>query len=70
MLERKNDLKVTKEEIKQFVAILFFTGYHHLPPVKLMWDINPDCMLDIVHSTMCKTRFWEIRNSLISQIII
>ena len=47
--------------MRQFIGILFLSGYHKVPQVHLMWESQSDCTIKYVVKTMNRTRFWQIK---------
>ena len=44
-------------EIRTFIAILFFTGYHSVPQQDMYWSTSPDSEFAIVRKAMSRNRF-------------
>ena len=59
--QNDQQFSVTKSEMRQFIGILFLSGYHKVPQVHLMWDTQSDCTIQDVVRTMSRTRFWQIK---------
>ncbi|GBP70847.1 PiggyBac transposable element-derived protein 3 [Eumeta japonica] len=62
----KNDLnfKLTINELKVFIEILFFSSYHHLPQSKLYWCRDEDVHIPFVERAMSRKRFDKIKSYL------
>ena len=62
--QNNKQLKLTKEEIEQFVGILLLTGYNTRPRQKMYWSKDDDVACPIVAKQMSRNRFEEIKSSL------
>lgn len=54
------DPKISREEIKCFIAILILTGYNELPGKRFYWDEGLDMRNEQVHNSMRRNRFLDI----------
>lgn len=54
------DPKITAEEIRCFIAILFVSGYNDLPSKRHYWDFNEDMKNVAVSQSMRRDRFLQI----------
>lgn len=52
---------VSRADIKLFIAILLFTGYHKLPRERLYWSLDDDTGVPFVANCMSRNRFQEIK---------
>lgn len=52
---------VTAEEMKVFIGILFFTGYHELPQERLYWSLDEDLGIPFITKKMSRNRYQEIK---------
>lgn len=52
---------VSNDEMKIFLAILLFSGYHHLPREKLYWSLDEDMNCTIITNAMSRNRYYEIK---------
>jgi hypothetical protein len=52
---------VTDNEIKNFIGILLFSGYHKLPRERLYWSLDEDLGTSVVASSMSRNRYHEIK---------
>lgn len=55
------DPKITKSEIKCFLAILILSGYNNLPSKRMYWDVNDDAKNILVSKSMRRNRFLQIQ---------
>lgn len=64
--EMKNDptFCVTKDEMKAFLGILIFTGYHRLPSQEHYWNRDEDLGVQCVKDTMPSKAFLKIKQYL------
>ncbi|XP_044735345.1 piggyBac transposable element-derived protein 3-like [Chrysoperla carnea] len=62
----KNDLNfsLNVNELKVFLAILFFSSYHHLPQSKLYWCRGNDVHVPFIEKAMSRNRFDKIKSYL------
>ena len=58
------EFKLTTNHLKTFIGILFYSGYHSLPQQKLYWERNSDVLTPLVHESMSRNRFLEIKRNL------
>lgn len=56
-----HNFQIEKGEMRIFIGILIFTGYHCLPREKLYWSLREDFGTPIVRQAMSRDRFWEIK---------
>lgn len=54
----------TQKEIKIFLGILLFSGYHKLPRERLYWSLDEDCSVPMVTNSMSRNRFQEVKRFL------
>lgn len=59
----KNDtsMSLSPEEIRAFMGILIFSGYHKLPSEKNYWSEEEDLGVDIVKKCMSRNRYLKIK---------
>lgn len=55
-----NDPKITADEIRCFIAILFVSGYNNLPSKRHYWDSGDDMRNTAVFQSMRRDRFLQI----------
>ena len=55
---------VTTDELRVFLAILLFSGYHTLPQENMYWEASPDAGVPFVYNAMTRNRFKEIKRYL------
>ena len=62
----KNDTQfsMTDDDLKAFVNVLFFSGYHSLPQQKLYWDRSKDMSTAMVFECLSKNKFYNIKKYL------
>ena len=60
--QQKNapDFVVTENEIKVFLGILLFSGYHKLPRQHMYWETAADYNTEIIRKAMSKNKFKKI----------
>jgi hypothetical protein len=60
---RYSDLsfKTDSEEMKKFIGILMFSGYHKLPQTHLYWDTNEDTQTTFISRSLSRERFKLIK---------
>lgn len=63
---QKNDVtfNLTVKDMEKFLGIILFTGYHHLPQEDMYWSRADDCNTPLVHETMPRQRFRDIKKYL------
>ncbi|KFM77688.1 PiggyBac transposable element-derived protein 3, partial [Stegodyphus mimosarum] len=52
---------LTQHDIRTFLGILIFSGYHKLPRENMYWEKSPDCSTSIVSNSMSRNRYHEIK---------
>lgn len=52
---------ITAEELKVFIGILLFSGYHSLPRERMYWQLDEDTHLPLISNNMSRNRFQEIK---------
>lgn len=55
---------INKDELKGFIGILLFSGYHKLPRERLYWTLDDDVAVDIVTKCMSRNKFTDIKRNL------
>jgi len=55
---------ITPDEIKAFLAIMIFMGYHKLPAMRDYWSSDSDMGIEFVQKLMPRQRFEEILRNL------
>lgn len=63
---QKNDHQfcVTQPDIKLFIAILLFSGYHKVPRQRLYWSLEEDTSVSFVSNAISRNRFEDIKKYL------
>ncbi|GLV46154.1 hypothetical protein CBL_02870 [Carabus blaptoides fortunei] len=63
---QKNDhaFSVTAEDIKIFIGVLLYSGYHKLPRERFYWSLDEDFNTATVYNAISKNRFYEIKKNL------
>ena len=51
------NFKTSKDEIKTFIGVLIFSGYHKLPQARLYWDTNEDTRTTFISKAISRERF-------------
>ncbi|GBL80702.1 hypothetical protein AVEN_225347-1 [Araneus ventricosus] len=64
--KQKNNhvFEISMAEMKLFLGILFYSGYHILPQEKMYWENAPDIGTLILNKAMSKNRYYEIKKYL------
>ena len=52
---------VSEDEMRQFLGIIFISGYHTVPEESDYWSTQPDLCVPIVQNTMSRNRYLEIK---------
>lgn len=60
----RHDFTLSKEELLNFIGIVFLTGYHTLPQISMYWSTDEDKGVDIVKKCMSRNRFYCIKQNL------
>lgn len=63
---QKNDpeFSLKSDEMKQFLGIMFYSGYHILPREKMYWENAPDTGTTIVSQAMSRKKYFDIKKYL------
>jgi hypothetical protein len=56
-----HSFQIDKAEMKVFIAILLFSGYHSMPREKMYWKTDEDTRIPIVANNMSRNRFEEVK---------
>ena len=51
-------------EMKSFLGVLMFSGYHELPQKEMHWSLDPACSTSVVHDALTRQRYKEIKRNL------
>jgi hypothetical protein len=62
--QKGDKIVVTEEEMRVFLGINIFMGYHRLPAMRDYWKTDRDLHVPVVASTMPRRRFEKIRKYL------
>ncbi|XP_037958788.1 piggyBac transposable element-derived protein 3-like [Teleopsis dalmanni] len=49
--------------IQRFIGVLLFSGYHHVPNVKLYWSMDPAFGIPIIRQTMTRNTFLRLKSN-------
>ena len=49
--------RMSEDNLMQFVSMLIFSGYHHLPQQHLYWERSHDVQVPFVFENLSKNRF-------------
>lgn len=60
-------LYINQAELKAFLGVLLFSGYHKIPQEH--WQQFPDARISLIYNTIPKRRFEEIKKNLTVPII-
>lgn len=64
-VDKKNlSFSVSIEEMRIFIAILIFSGYHTLPEERSYWSLDEDLGIPLVFEAMSRDRFLNIKQYL------
>lgn len=58
------DFSIDVEELKVFLGILLFSGYHHVPSERMFWSRDEDLGIAIVQKAMSRNRYIKIKSML------
>lgn len=56
-----HSFSITETELKQFLGVMFFSGYHILPREKMYWENAPDTGTTLVSNAMSRKRYSDIK---------
>ena len=59
--ENKPQFKVTLEELKNFIRLIFLSGYNIRLAERDYWSVDPDLRCDTFCETMSRNQFFEIK---------
>lgn len=62
--KNNHTFSVSPEDLKIFIAILLFSGYHKIPRERLYWSLDEDVGVRFVSNVMSRNRFQEIKKFL------
>ena len=62
--KNKPQFKVTLEELKNFIGLIFLSGYNIRLAERDYWSVDPDLRCDTFCETMSRNRFFEIKSFL------
>jgi hypothetical protein len=62
--KNNHDFCLSIDEFKQFLGIIFYSGYHILPREKMYWENAPDTGTTLVSQTMSRKRYFDIKRYL------
>ena len=60
--KNKQQFKVTLEELKNFMELIFLSGYNIRLAERDYWSADPDLRCDMFCETMRRNRFFEIKS--------
>ncbi|XP_030751730.1 piggyBac transposable element-derived protein 3-like [Sitophilus oryzae] len=60
----RHDFIVSKEELLNFIGIMYLSGYHTLPQTSMYWSTEEDKGVGIVKNCMSRNRFYSIKRNL------
>lgn len=60
----RHAFSVTKRDIKIFLGVLLFSGYHQLPRERLYWSLDEDFDTKLVYNAISRNRYCEIKKNL------
>lgn len=52
---------VSNVDIKTFIGLLLFTGYHKLPRERLYWNLDEDLQVPLISNSLSRNRFLDIK---------
>ena len=57
------DFSIGQDELRTFVGIIFFSGYHSFPakPKRMYWERSDDVEVRSVYKAMSRNRYVEIK---------
>ena len=53
---------LTSDEIYQFLGIILFSGYHHVPSEKHYWSTEPDLHVSFIANEISRNRYQKIKH--------
>ena len=62
--KNKLQFKITLEELKNFIGLIFLPGYNIRLAERDHWSVDPDLRYDASYETMSRNRFFEIKSFL------
>ncbi|XP_015907361.3 piggyBac transposable element-derived protein 3-like [Parasteatoda tepidariorum] len=62
--KNNQEFNLKTDEFKQFLGILFYSGYHILPREKMYWENAPDVGTTLVSQAMSRKRYFDIKKYL------
>lgn len=62
--KNKHDFALSTDCLRNFIGILFFTGYHKLPSERHYWSLDEDMNVAFIRSVMPRHRFLDIKRYL------
>ncbi|GBL74788.1 Chimeric ERCC6-PGBD3 protein [Araneus ventricosus] len=62
--KNNHDFCLKIDEFKQFLGIIFYSGYHILPREKMYWENAPDTGTTLVSQAMSRKRYFDIKKYL------
>lgn len=60
----RHDFSLTITDLKRFIGILIFSGYHTLPQLELYWSRDEDKGVPLVKNCMSRNKFRNIKRNL------
>ena len=55
------DFSIGQYELRTFVGIIFFSGYHSFPAKRMYWERSEDVEVRSVYKAMSRNRYFEIQ---------
>lgn len=62
--KNEHSFNVNESDIRKFIGILFYSGYHILPREKMYWENAPDTGTTLVSTAMSRKRYSDIKRYL------
>ncbi|CAG4977720.1 unnamed protein product [Parnassius apollo] len=60
----RHSFEIDKPELRTFLAVLCFTGYHELPSERAYWSLDENLGVPLIANCMSRNRFSDIKRNL------
>lgn len=60
----RHEFSLSKNELLNFIGILYFSGYHSLPHIQHYWSTDEDKGIELIKKCMSRNRFQTIKQNL------
>lgn len=69
-VKNEHEFKIETDELKTFISIVLFSGYHKLPSERMYWSTKEDLGVEIVKNSMYRNRYLKVKQMLHSLYIL